>query len=210
MSLANIQAHPDVHAFPQKGRFYREGAVDFVEISFVGSKDSVVRKVKPEHMAKFPEEWNAYCDGRPPERRQGTALTAIGMPDQRAEEYIHRNVQTLEELAVLSDAQCQALGHGTMTYRETGRKFLAAEAMKKAARERDEVAAGAATLSSAVEAKVEQSSGEIAELKAQVSDLTKAVGALVAAMGEKRGPGRPKKAPAADEPSAPAGEPEEG
>ncbi len=188
---------PEVTAFAQKGRFFRQGDADFIEISFVGSKDTVVRKVKPEHMALFREEWNAFCDGRPAERRQGTPLTDVGMPSERAEEFVYRNVHTLEELAMLSDAQCQGLGHGTLTYRENGRKLLQARALQRAARDRDAVSEGAATLTSAVEAKVEQSTGEIAELKAQVSDLTKAVGALLAAMQPaeaKRGPGRPKKA----------------
>jgi hypothetical protein len=209
MSLQNLTL-PEVQSFAQKGRFFREGTTDFIEIQFVGSKDSIVKKVAPEHMAKFREEWNAYCDGRPPQRRQGTDLTAIGIPAEKAEEYAFRNVHTLEELAALSDAQCQGLGHGTLTHRQMAQKLLSAHAMEKAAAARDAVSEGAATLSTEVAAKVEQSSGDIAELKTQVGDLTKAVAALVAAMQPvevKRGPGRPKKVEPAPEPAA---EPEEG
>jgi len=186
---------PEVQGFAQKGRFFREGDANMIEISFVGSKDTVVRKVKPEHMAAFPDEWAAYCDGRPPERRKGTPLTDVVDP-QRAETYIARNVHTLEELAALSDAQCQALGHGTLTQRETARKLLIQRQAEQQVRARDAVSEGAATLSAATEAKFEQATGDVAELKAQVSELTGAVTELtklVASLAEKRGPGRPRK-----------------
>jgi hypothetical protein len=175
-------AIPEVQGFAQKARFFREGEANLVEISFVGSKDTVVKKVSPVEMAQFRDDWDAFCDGRPVERRKGTPLTAI-MPSETAERYIGRNVHSLEEVAQLSDAQCQGLGHGTLTHRQTAIRFLAARKAEEAARQRDAISEGAATLTSAVEAKVAQSSGEIAELKDQIAKLSELVSTLVAITG---------------------------
>lgn len=191
---------PEVQSFAQKARFFREGGTNFVEISFLGSKDTCVEKVSPKHMAQFSEAWAAYCDGRPMERRKGTPLTDVGMRPEQAEAYIARNLHTLEELAALQDLQCQQLGHGTLTHREAARKLLAHRQAQQAVQERDAVSAGAATLSAATEAKVEQASGDVAALKEQVATLTagqdeiKAMLAQLMTQAPKRGPGRPPKA----------------
>ena len=119
---------PEVQSFALKPRFYRDGNTDYVEISSVGAKDTVVRKVTPAVMAQFPSQWAAHIDGRPVLPRKGTPLTALSqMGADQAKKLFDGNVQVLEELAVLSDAQCGAFGHGTMTLRTLALKFLAAQ-----------------------------------------------------------------------------------
>jgi hypothetical protein len=110
---------PEVQKFQQRARFFKDGDGDFVEISYVGSKDTNVLKVTPQLMAQYRSEWTAYCDGSPLKIRPGTPLTALhGLDQVMADKYIAQNVHTVEELAVLNDMQCQSLGHGTLTFRK--------------------------------------------------------------------------------------------
>ena len=177
---------PEVPALPQTARFFREGGRDLVEIACVGSKDTIIRKVAPEHMAAFRSEWDAYCDGRPPERRAGTPLTEIpGVQSEKAEVYLTRNLHTLEELAALSDAQCQALGHGTLTDREQARRLLAQRRFAEQERVRQVVSEASATIGP-MPADAYASRSELAELK----DMLAALGAQVAALAKRPPPKR--------------------
>ncbi len=128
----------EVRGFAQQARFFRQKDKDYIEISFIGNPDTLIQKVTPELMARYRDEWNAYCDGTPMKQRPGTALTEIKeMTPERAAELIRRNVHNLEELAALNDHQCQGLGHGTMTLRRTAqgivqmRKFQEKEVAQK-------------------------------------------------------------------------------
>lgn len=124
MSMTDLVL-PEVQGFEQSPRFFKSpNGVDFVEISFIGSKDTIVQKVTPEHMAKFRDAWNSYCDGTPMSLRKGTPLTDL-ITEQLAKSLIDRNVHTLEELAVLNDAQCQGLGHGILTLRKSAQEHVA-------------------------------------------------------------------------------------
>lgn len=170
---------PEVAAMPQMARFFREGERDFVEISFVGAKDTVVQKVKPEHMAKFRREWDAHCDGRPMERRPGTALTEIpGVDAAREAFYLARNIHNAEELSVLSDAQCQGVGHGTLTQRESARKIIAMRKFDAQEKARKAVSDAAAAIGP-IPADKYASQTELAEVKQSIGELTSAVAALV-------------------------------
>ncbi len=183
---------PGVEALQQSARFFRDGEVDLIEISFVGTKDTTRQKVKPEHMAKFRDEWNCYCDGTPMQPRKGTPLTDLpGVDEPRAQHYISRNVQTMEELAVLNDAQCQALGHGTITLRKAAQETLQLKAMKQQEHSRELVTKAAASIG-AMPAEKYASESDLAEVKNQIADLSQNVAALVAALSAKK-PGRPKK-----------------
>ena len=187
---------PEVKAIPQHARFYREGERDFAEISFTGEKDTVVKKVTPELMAQYPSEWASYCDGTPMKQRSGTALTDVPTLDQqRAEQFIARNVHTAEELAALHDGQCQALGHGTLTLRKAAREFLALRAMKQAEDSRNKVVEASAGIG-AVPAEKYASESDLAAVKQTMGELSSNVAALVAMMTaqnapKKRGP-KPK------------------
>lgn len=181
---------PEVSAMLQTARFYRDGEAPFVEVGFVGSKDTVVSKVKPEHMAKFQSQWNSFCDGTPMKQRAGTPLTEI-MPEQQALQYIAKNVHTAEEIAVLSDAQCQALGHGTITLRKAAQEMLTLRALKQQETTRDILTKASASIG-AVPAEKYASESDLKEISAKVDSLTESIGALVAALApKKRGP-KPK------------------
>jgi hypothetical protein len=184
---------PEVTRMHQNARFYREGDRDLVEISCVGSKDTMVHRVKPHHMAMFRDEWNAYCDGVPLKPREGTALTDVpSLTEQMAQSYIGKNVHTAEELAALSDGQCQALGHGTLTLRNNARGLVEQRRVSKleeASRKISKAAESVGSLSAA-EAQAEldakyASKADVDEIKGMLAQLL--------TQGEKRKPGRPKK-----------------
>jgi hypothetical protein len=170
---------PEVKPLTQSARFFRKDEQDFIEVSFVGSKDTVIQRVGPGHMAQFKAEWDAFCDGRPIERRAGTPLTALaGITPERAEFYLARNIHTLEELAALSDAQCQSVGHGTLTDRKGAIALVLQrqlEARDKAQRAVQE--ATAAIGPKPADAYVTQS--EIALVKSELAELKTMLAALV-------------------------------
>jgi hypothetical protein len=181
---------PEVARMHQNARFYRDGERDYVEISYVGSKDTMIHRVKPEHMAMFRAEWNAYCDGIPVKKREGTPLVDVpNMPDAVAEKYIGMNIHNAEELAALSDGQCQALGHGALTLRNNARGMLQqrkAADLEAASRKISQAAASVGSLSdaeaqAALDAKY-ASKADVDEIKGMLAQLL-----------ERRGPGRPKK-----------------
>lgn len=183
---------PEVRAMHQNARFFRDKDIDYVEISFVGSKDTLVKKVSPLHMAKFNAEWSAYCDGRPPEKRKGTPLTDIkGVDSLRADQFITCNVHTAEELAALSDGQCQALGHGTITARREAQTLLSMRAAQSAQTQMDRIADASKKLGSAPT----EPAPEIKEMKADIDGLKEGMTAILAALAELKPKklGRPKK-----------------
>lgn len=169
---------PEVTALQQRARFFKDGEVDKVEISAIGSKDTFIKKVGPEEMARFKPEWDAHCDGRPMTRRPGTPLTdCAGIEQVRADTYIARNIHTLEELAVLSDSQCQAVGHGTLTDRKNAQALLTTRKMRDDTARRDAVGKAAATVGAApAEPKNDE---QIAALGEKIDGLATGINALV-------------------------------
>ena len=179
MTLTDITL-PEVKVYTQSAKFFRRGEQDFVEISFIGAKDTLVERVQPSHMAQFRSEWDAYCDGRPMQRREGIPLTELpGLDEARAEGYVARNVHTLEELAALSDAQCQGIGHGTLTDRQGARKLVAQrqleirDRMQRAVHEASAAIGPRPAERYAPNADMESVRGEIAELRQSIADLAK-------------------------------------
>ena len=188
MSMQDIEI-PEVPSMHQNARFFKDEGQDFVEISFVGSKDTIIHKVKPEHMAKYRDEWTAFCDGSPLKKRDGTPLTEIrNMNEQVAEKYVQQNVHTMEELAALSDAQCQALGHGTLTFRNTARETLE---LRKA-RQMEIVAKKISEASRSVQPMPSEEMDAKYASKEDVDEIKGMLAQLLAAT-QKRKPGRPAK-----------------
>jgi hypothetical protein len=191
----------EVTGFQQAARFFKEENADFVEVSFVGSKDSLIKKVTPEHMAKFKDAWDAYCDGRELEQRKGTPLTDAPMIDTVAKSYVQRNVHTLEELAMLSDAQCQALGHGTLTYREAARKLLSARLETQKQDQMNAVSKASATLGKEAVATVETKEimSAIGELSAATQQTNESLAMLIQLMTAQATKGKPGRKPKVQE-----------
>lgn len=186
MNTAEITL-PEVQSLPQSARFYKDGEKTLVEISFIGSKDNIVRKVQPEHMAKFRDEWNAFCDGEPLTRRKGTPLTEV-MDEQRAQHYFSLNVHNVEELSALSDGQCQALGHGTLTLRETSRKLMIQRKIEAHDRASKVISDATSKIGAMPEAKA-----DIDALKSDVAELKTMFAQFLAAQAENPKRGRPPK-----------------
>jgi hypothetical protein len=182
MTLTDITL-PEVKVYTQSAKFFRRGEQDFVEISFIGAKDTLVERVQPSHMAQFRSEWDAYCDGRPMRRREGIPLTDLpGLDEARAEGYVARNVHTLEELAALNDAQCQGIGHGTLTDRQGARKLVAQrqhevrDRMQRAVHEASAAIGPRPAERYVPTAETEALRGEIAELRQSIADLAELMG----------------------------------
>lgn len=191
MTLADITL-PEVKAHTQAGRFFRRGDRDYIEISFIGSKDTINQSVTPEHMAKFKAEWDAYCDGRPMQQRPGTPLTDLSqISEARAQDYIHRNVHNLEELAALNDGQCQSLGHGTLTDRKGARALVAERQMQERDKLQREVQQKSATVGP-VPAEKYAGNSEVESLKSEVAELKQGMGQILELLQKRKG-GRPKK-----------------
>lgn len=183
----NLSDGTPVRGHTQAARFFREGNKTLVEISFVGSKDTNICKVTPEHMARFKTEWDAFCDGRPLERRPGIPLTTLPtISEQRAAEYIARNVHNLEELAVLNDGQCQSLGHGVLTHRQEARALVAKQTYEQQNRAAQAIKDKQASVGKVVAAA--EPSPEIEALKADMAEIKELLAGLAA---PKRG--RPRK-----------------
>lgn len=192
MTLTDITL-PEVKVYTQSAKFFRRGEEDFVEISFVGAKDTLVERVKPSHMAAFRHEWDAYCDGRPAQRREGIALTELpGVDGEKAESYVARNVHTLEELAALSDAQCQGIGHGTLTDRQGARKLVmqrqleARDRMQRAVHEASAAIGPKPAERYVASADLDAVKAEIAELKQGIADLAGLVAKATRPRGRSR------------------------
>jgi putative alpha-1,2-mannosidase len=203
MSDMDITA-PEVSTTAQRARFYRSGDRDFIEISFVGNPDTVIRRVEPAHMARFKNEWDAYCDGLPPKMRAGTPLTDL-VNEGRAQHYIARNIHNLEELACLDDNQCQGVGHGTMTDRKNARNLIEQrkiEAMQKASRKITNMTSDATKLSAteapAPNAEITEIKDTVNKLSDTMSALMQTVAAMAAAQQAPARRGRPPKAKEAD------------
>jgi hypothetical protein len=169
-------AIPEVVALQQRAKFFKDdGGADKVEITFVGSKDTFIKKVGPEEMARFKQEWDAYCDGRPMTRRPGIALTEVpGISQDKADAYIARNIHNAEELSVLTDGQCQSVGHGTLTDRKAAQAFVMERRMKEQSEQRDRVGNAAKDLKTGTP----EPQG-IAELGKKIDALTEGMTALV-------------------------------
>lgn len=180
---------PEVLSYQHQPRFFNDKGKHFVEISTIGAKDTVVHKVTPEIMARFRDEWNAYCDGRPIERRAGTPLTVLKEISQdAADDYQKKNLHTLEELAVLSDHQCQGLGHGLITLRKKAQQIVMQRKAAEQTKVQDKINA-----ESTKSAPAPDNAGEIAELKSAVEEQGKQIAALIAALTPKQPAKQPAK-----------------
>jgi hypothetical protein len=184
---------PEVKSHGLAARFYRFNNRDMVEISFIGSKDSISQRVTPQHMAEYRDAWNAYCDGREPSQRAGTPLTELkAISEPRAKEYIHRNVHNLEELAALNDGQCQMLGHGTLTDRKGARELVARLQFEKKNALEKRVHEASASIGA-----VPDKTNEVEALKADVAELKQGIAGIMELLQARKG-GRPKKAKATE------------
>src|ERR1043166_4930936 len=90
-------------------------------------------KVRPENrvelIKRFPDAWKAFegHDVAP----VGTPLTALKIGSDKTLELRLMGVRTMEQLANLSDQQCENLGFGMKTLRQNAKEYLGMEGAKK-------------------------------------------------------------------------------
>ena len=191
-------ATSDVPALELRPRFFRDdGGQDFVEISAVGGRDTVIHKVKPEHMARFSAAWEAYQDGREMPLRKGTPLTDLPqITAELAKTFIERGVHNLEEISILSDAQCQGLGHGTLNLRRQARELVETRKANERTRMFDKISE-----TNAIKPDGQTSFPEFTALSAKVDQLATQMQSFLEAMTAAQQPKRKKSngaEPAAD------------
>lgn len=113
-----------------KATFYRSSLngveKDFVSISVTGSKDQFVGPVRPTDLERFPEAWAAYKEGKKVEK-VGTPLTELpGIDEARIRELTVKEIETVEELADLSDGAAMNMGPIFVEFKKIARLYLEA------------------------------------------------------------------------------------
>ena len=113
-----------------KATFYRSSLngveKDFVSISITGSKDQFVGPVRPTDLERFPEAWAAYKQGKKVEK-VGTPLTNLpGIDEARIRELTVKEIETVEELADLTDGAAMNMGPIFVEFKKIARLYLEA------------------------------------------------------------------------------------
>lgn len=122
---------------PLRATFYKDpdGKRDLIEIRVVGDTNSIIHKVKPEHVEQFPREWEAYQlrQQREPEPEvNGTSLLEVPGIDRNAAAKLKMfHVRTAEELAALDEAQARALGMSGLTFWNAAKNLVKLRRLEK-------------------------------------------------------------------------------
>jgi len=99
---------------------------DYIRIAVPGDKHTIIDTlVTPEYMERFRPEYDNWKHSQGNDSMNGTPLSAWDKmnPYQVAELKI-MNIQTVEQIAGLSDAQVQRIGMGGYQTRDAARKFV--------------------------------------------------------------------------------------
>jgi hypothetical protein len=113
-----------------RATFYKsEEGIDLVELKLIGDPNSVIYKVsaKSEEFKKdFPKEWaDFYKDKSPVKTIKTTNLDVLQTMNPRKIDALKlEGVESVEQLAELSDGACHGLGKGTLDYRKEAKEFL--------------------------------------------------------------------------------------
>ena len=146
----------------------------FIRSTIPGDMNNIIEtRVNAYYRNRFAQKWKAFESGMT-EQTQGWALEqwpVITTSQVKTLNYL--NIKTVEQLAGLSDGQCQKIGIGSDSLRAKAKAAIAA------------AADSAATNAQASENK--QLRDELEALKKMIQNLPQ--------QEEKRGPGRPKKEP---------------
>lgn len=95
----------------------------------VGDPDESVVPMKPhnkQHLIdRFPDAWRDF-NGEAMEV-SGTPLTELGLTEAKILDFRLNGVSTVEQVAALSDANCEAIGFGTRKLRSAAQAMIAAQ-----------------------------------------------------------------------------------
>jgi len=165
----NSDSHLHVEFYLSDAKDYK--GKPFVRIIIPGDKTNIIeQEVREDHKERFPRQWLYF-------QMQGQELTVIGTPlsqwhkddpenftRSQAEEMQILKFQTVEQIALASDAQLQRVGMGALGLRERARTYITGKNKTESATELD------------------KTRGELNELKEQMAILM-----------AKKPSGRPKK-----------------
>lgn len=88
----------------QQAGYPIEKGVDFIEIRQFGEKDSTKREVTPSDMARFPQQWAAYQQGRQ-QVQEGTPLDLLFPKNPEVIATLKaNNIHTIQALAAVPDS----------------------------------------------------------------------------------------------------------
>jgi hypothetical protein len=122
---------------PLRATFYKDadGQRDLVEIRIVGDTNSLIQKVKPEHVDQFPNEWAAYQarqEREPEPETSGTSLLEVPGIDRVAAAKLKMfQVRNAEELAALDEGQARALGMSGLTFWKSAKQLIKLKQLEK-------------------------------------------------------------------------------
>lgn len=127
----------DVASVPNKlrAKFFRDEGRDYIEISIIGDPNTVIRKVTPEDVHRFPRDWEAHQTGNE-DIIGGIPLTEVPGVDKNAALGLRlKGVRNAEELAGLDEAAAKGLGMGGLPFWNAAKnlvKLRQLEAMQSA------------------------------------------------------------------------------
>lgn len=100
--------------------------VEYVRISVPGDKNNLVdRQVRDDDRRRFAPQYHAFLADKPQDAAAGTLLSAWGgLGPERVAEYLFMRVQTVEQLAGISDGNLQKLGPGANDERKRAQEYL--------------------------------------------------------------------------------------
>ncbi len=94
------------------------------DVSFALVKEEVDPDTARYWTNRFSKAWAAY-KGQEASIPDGTPLSEFdGLPDHKAAEFKLHGLTTVEQLAIMSDANCEALGTGAKKWRTAAQKFM--------------------------------------------------------------------------------------
>jgi hypothetical protein len=148
---------------------------DYIEIKVAGNAREVfIGPVNDQHRKRFPIEWKMYQDGQAPSKT-GTPITQWNYltPSQVAMlQSLH--IQTVEDIASLSDMNLQQVGMGAQKLRQEARSYLSLAQQQADAGKLEELKVA-----------IEEKDATIAQQGQRLADLEARVEALINA-GEKK------------------------
>ena len=109
---------------------------DLVEIKLIGDPNTVIYKMKDKEeqiKQEFPNEYNAYYKSKKPVKntKKETPLTKLKSLNINKKKFFEmEGINSVEQLAGLSDVDCHGLGKYVLDHRKEAKQFLAGEHTK--------------------------------------------------------------------------------
>ena len=116
-----------------RAKFFKDddNSQDYVEITIIGDPNTLIRKVKPEDVSRFPREWESYRAGTPEPIVGGTPLTEIPGVDKGLSLALKlKGVRNAEELCALDEAALKGLGMNMITFQKAAKNLVAAKRLE--------------------------------------------------------------------------------